>query len=98
MKYRIACQKKGGSGVFRPKPVFDSYEEADKQAKIENEKHPDFYHWAEPAPEGEINPDQVGHLMLRAIGQSTVYKHPDGTYEHVIERRSEGDWPLELPE
>lgn len=55
MKYRIAFQKKRDGDVWRPTPIFRSYDDADKRTKIDNEKYPDIHHWAEPAPGGEMN-------------------------------------------
>jgi hypothetical protein len=96
MKYRIASQKKGSNAVYRPAPAFDNYEDADTRAKELNGEYPDRHHWAEPAPDVEPDPNQIGRTMVGTIvGESTVYKHPDGPYEHVIER-PDPDWPSEI--
>jgi hypothetical protein len=98
MKYRVASTRKGTGAVYRPAPAFQSYDEADKAAKEMNEKRPDLHHWAEPAPEVEMNGDQIGSQIVRPmVGDSTIYRHADGSYEHVIEaHNNDPNFPKEI--
>jgi hypothetical protein len=98
MQYRVASTRKGSGAVLRGGPTYNSYEDADRVASEWNEKRPDLHHWAEPAPEVEIRPDQIGLSVLRAtVGDSLILRYPDGSYEHVIEAHNDdSNFPKEI--